>query len=294
MATEPLKKLPLIAIVGPTASGKTGLAVELARRFNGEIICADSRTVYKFMDIATAKPTATEQQQVQHWGIDLVNPNERFTVADFKEYADEKIREIRSRGHIPFLVGGTGLYVDAVVFDYQLGTQVDEKLRQKLQLYSLEELHAYSEKHHINLPENYKNKRYVIRAIENSNTAISQNRIPITNVIVVGIATDKTVLEQRIRQRIEQLLENGVVAEATKLADLYGWGLESMKANIYPYIKDYIENELTLEGLIDKATAADRHLAKRQRTWFKRNKCIHWATLDDAKTYLEDILATIR
>src|SRR5215216_6778680 len=110
---------PLITIVGPTASGKTSLAVELAEQFGGEIICADSRTVYRGMDIGTAKPSKADQKRVPHWGIDLVDPDQKFSAADFKVYANQKIKEIRARGHIPFLVGGTGLYVDAVIFDYQ-------------------------------------------------------------------------------------------------------------------------------------------------------------------------------
>lgn len=294
MATRSIKQPSLVVIVGPTASGKTALAVDLAHKFGGEIICADSRTVYRHMDIATAKPTPVEQRQVQHWGIDLVDPDERFTAADFKKYADQKIREIRNRGHIPFLVGGTGLYVDAVLFDYQFGTEVDEKLRHKLQQYSLEKLYEYAKEKGVTLPENYKNKRYVIRAIENSTTDIRPKNKPITNSIVVGIATDKVLLEQRIRYRIEQLLKNGVVAEATRLASQYGWELESMKSNIYPHIKAYIDKTVSLPELIDKASTADWRLAKRQMTWFKRNKCVHWNSLDETKLYLEDILATAK
>lgn len=119
MATSEIRpEPPLIVIVGPTASGKTSVAIELAKRLDGEIICADSRTVYKGMDIGTAKPTAEERAIVPHWGLDLVGPNERFTAADFKDYAVQKIAEIRARGHIPFIVGGTGLYIDSVVFDF--------------------------------------------------------------------------------------------------------------------------------------------------------------------------------
>ena len=109
MAADDIEKLPLVVIVGPTASGKTALAIKLAEQCGGEIICADSRTVYKEMDVGTAKPTAAEQHQVPHWGLDLVRPDQRFTAADFKLYAEQKIKEIRERGHIPFVVGGTGL-----------------------------------------------------------------------------------------------------------------------------------------------------------------------------------------
>lgn len=114
---------PLVVIVGPTASGKTALAIELAEMYGGEIICADSRTVYQGMDIGTAKPTSEEQARVPHWGLDLVQPDEHFTVADFQAYAYAKIAEIRERGHIPLLVGGTGLYVDSVLFNFSFGKQ---------------------------------------------------------------------------------------------------------------------------------------------------------------------------
>lgn len=119
---------PLIVICGPTASGKTALAIKLARQYGGEIICADSRTIYKGMDIGTAKPTASEQALVPHWGIDIVEPGDTYSVAQFKEYALAKIREIRGRGNIPFLVGGTGLYIDAVVLDYTFGPPADKML----------------------------------------------------------------------------------------------------------------------------------------------------------------------
>ena len=119
MAATNLDTTPLVVIAGPTASGKTALAIRLAERYDGEIICADSRTIYKGMDIGTAKPSAEEQARVPHWGLDIVEPGERFTVADFKAYAERKIQEIRERDRIPFLVGGTGLYIDAVIFDFQ-------------------------------------------------------------------------------------------------------------------------------------------------------------------------------
>jgi tRNA dimethylallyltransferase len=144
---------PLIVIVGPTASGKSALAMQLAERFGGEIICADSRTVYKGMDIGTAKPSAEDQARVPHHGLDLVEPGERFSAVDFKNYATQTIADIRARGKIPFLVGGTGLYVDAVIFDYHFG-QADPELRAKLEALSLEELHEYCRNNNIKLPEN--------------------------------------------------------------------------------------------------------------------------------------------
>ena len=180
---------PLVVITGPTASGKTSLAIRIAKKFNGEIICADSRTVYKGMDIGTAKPTKEEQAGVPHWGIDLVEPGERFTVADFQEYAYKKIDDIRSRGKLPMLVGGTGLYIDAVIDGYEFSGDADCKLRKRLEEMTLDDLYEYCTKNNINLPENKKNKRYVIRSIERKSISVKIHREIFNNIIVVGIAT---------------------------------------------------------------------------------------------------------
>lgn len=291
MASRSVDQLPLVVIVGPTASGKTSLAIELAEQFGGEIICADSRTVYKGMDIGTAKPTPEEQARVPHWGLDLVRPDERFTAADFKRYADQKIDDIRQRGLIPFLVGGTGLYVDAVVFDYEFGVPEDERLREKLNSLSLEQLHEYCDKHNVVLPENKLNKRYVIRAIERKSINGKRKSQPISSSIIVGIATDKDVLRQRIEERSEHLFDNGVVEEATKLGKIYGWKSEAMTGNIYPLVHLYLENEISYEKMKEKFTTLDWRLAKRQLTWLKRNPYIKWLQLTEAKDYLSQLLA---
>jgi len=266
MATESID-LPLIVIAGPTASGKTALAIELAEEFGGEIICADSRTVYKGMDIGTAKPTPEEQAQVPHWGLDLVDPGGRFSAADFKQYANQKIAEIRSRGHVPFLVGGTGLYIDAVIFDYQFGPEADGARRAALEKMSVEQLQSYCRENNINFPENDRNKRYLVRAIEQKGINIRRMSEPIGNSIIVGIATDKDELRTRIGQRAEQLFENGVVEEAMKLGKMYGWDSEAMTANIYRLAHSYLEKEISLEEAIVLFTTLDWRLAKRQLTW---------------------------
>lgn len=292
MATKSRLEPLIVVIVGPTASGKSRLAMDIAKRFNGEIICADSRTVYRGMDIGTAKPTQADRHAIPHWGLDLVQPNERFTAADFKEYATKKIVEIQKRGRLPILVGGTGLYVDSVLFDYQFGSKVNNKLRSKLQQLSLHELQDYCKNHQINLPENDKNIRYIIRSIENSGVELKRNKEPVYKNIIVGITTDKITLLHSIKSRIEQMLENGVVNEANKLGNKYGWGLESMKSNIYPLIHRYIKNQISLDDLKLQSSLVDWRLAKRQITWLKRNKFIHWDTLDQLNTYLSDHLAT--
>jgi len=291
MASGNLKEPPLVVIVGPTASGKTSLAIEIAEKFDGEIICADSRTVYRGMDIGTAKPTLDEQTRVPHWGLDLVEPGERFSAADFKRYAIAKIKDIKSRGHMPILVGGTGLYIDAVVFDYQFGETVDADQRRELEKLSIEELHVYCIEHNIILPENKFNKRYVIRKIEQGNETPKRKNAPISTCIIVGIATDRDELRKRIEARTEQLFEDGVVEEATILGKKYGWNSEAMTGNIYPLVHLYLKNEISLQEMKEKFTTVDWQLAKRQLTWLKRNQYIKWLSLTEAKDYLIQRLA---
>ena len=286
--TEP----PLIVIVGPTASGKTNLAIKLAKELDGEIICADSRTIYRGMDIGTAKPTLEEQQQVVHWGLDLVEPNDLYTVADFKEYAVEKIADIRARGKVPFLVGGSGLYIDAVIFDYQFGERADAAQRLQLESMTLEGLIEYCKNNNITLPENSKNKRYVVRAIERSGRNVQRQSAPISTSIIVGIATDKTILRQRIAHRSEQILTNGVVEEAIVLGEKYGWQSEAMTGNIYPLVHSYLKQEYNARQIEDMFTTSDWRLAKRQLTWFRRNPYIMWLDRSDATEYVRSTLAT--
>lgn len=285
---------PLIVIVGPTASGKTGLAVRSAKKYGGEIICADSRTVYREMDIGTAKPTPEEQKAVPHWGIDLVEPGQEFSAADFKEYAMAKIAEIRARGGVPFLVGGTGLYVDAVVFDYRFGTKANTALRTKLESYTVEELHKYCILHNISLPENTKNKRYLIRAIEQEGINKQRSYTPISNSVIVGIATEKHKLHDRIQIRAEQLFDEGVVEEAILLGKKYGWKKEAFTGNIYRIVRSYLNGEIDRAEMKARFILSDRQLAKRQLTWLKRNPFIKWFSLEEAEDYLNNLLAMNR
>lgn len=286
------KSLPLVVITGPTASGKTSLAIKIAQKYNGEIISADSRAIYIGADIATAKPTKDEQALVPHWGIDLVKPGRYFSVADYKWYAMQKITEIRSRGHLPILAGGTGLYIDSVLFDYQFGPKANKWRRYLLQHIPMRVLYAYCNKYNINMPENYKNRRYIIRAIENAGVECSKSDKPVTTSIIVGIATDKAVLHERIEQRVGQIFESGVIDEAMKLSKKYGWKNEAMKSNSYPLIRMYKKGKLSLNEMKDKSIVLDWRLAKRQLTWMRRNKFIHWLPLNDAEKYIIDQLAT--
>ncbi len=286
-----VSELPLVVIVGPTASGKTALAIELADRFGGEIISADSRTIFKGMDIGTAKPSADERARVPHWGLDLVEPGTVFTAADFKRYAVEKIAQIRGRGNVPFLVGGTGLYVDAVLYDYQFSPVADELLRQQLMNMTLEQLHSYCIEHNITLPENSQNKRYVVRAIERNGHTPQRRNAPISTSVIVGIATNRDVLRARIAERIEHMFDDGVVDEATRLGKKYGWDSQAMTGNIYPLVHEYTKGRLSYNETKEKAATLDWRLAKRQLTWLKRNPHITWLSLDEARNYLVQRLA---
>lgn len=293
MESSNYNKTPLIVIVGPTASGKTSLAINLAEIYGGEIICADSRTVYKDMDIGTAKPSYEDCQRVTHWGIDLIYPYEYFSAAEFKQYALKKIEDIRSRNKIPFLVGGTGLYIDAIVFDYKFGNKSDAKKRTLLEKLNIEELWKYCRKNNIELPDNYNNKRYVIRCIEqggiNNNRKVEINN----NTIVVGISTDRDNLRKRIKDRIEQFFDNNVVEEAKILGKIYGWDNRAMSGNIYPILHKYIDNEIGIEEAKVEIFYRDWHLAKRQMTWFRRNKNIEWLELNQVSSYIYSRMASL-
>lgn len=293
MESSNYNKTPLIVIVGPTASGKTSLAINLAEIYGGEIICADSRTVYKDMDIGTAKPSYEDCQRVPHWGIDLVYPYEYFSAAEFKQYSLKKIEDIRSRNKIPFLVGGTGLYIDAIVFDYKFGNKSDVKKRTLLEKLTIEELWEYCSKNNIELPDNYNNKRYVIRCIEQGGINNSRKVEINNNIIVVGISTYRDNLRKRIKDRIEQFFDNNVVEEARILGKIYGWDNRAMSGNIYPILHKYIDNKINIEEAKAEIFYRDWHLAKRQMTWFRRNKNIEWLELNQVPSYIYSRMASL-
>ena len=283
-------RLPLIVIIGPTASGKTSLAIQLAKKYRGEIICADSRTVYRGMNIGTAKPSLGEQQGVSHWGLDLVDPGDSFSALQFKGYARQKIKEIRSRGNIPFLVGGTGLYIDSVIFDFQFGGKSSREKRANLQEMTISELQQYCVNHDVALPENSKNKRYLIRAIERADEKPFGMEAPLNNTIVVGITTDKQLLKQRITDRAKKMFKDGVVEETIGLANNTGWCNEAMTGNVYPIIKKLIEKEIDEDQAIREFIVSDVNLVKRQLTWFRRNPFIEWGDVHSCEQYLSRVL----
>jgi len=268
---------PLVAIVGPTASGKSALALQAALQFKGEIICADSRTVYKGMDIGTAKSTRQDQATVKHHLLDVVEPNQPFNASSFKRLAEKAIKDIQSRGKLPILVGGTGLYVDSVLFNYQFGPAPDPEFRQNLQNVSSQDLEEICRQKNITLPINKQNKRHLIRAIELGGL-LSRKITLKSHTIVVGIAIDKSRLEQRVEGRVRAMFDQGVIQEAKALADHYGWGSEAMTGNVYRLAKKVADGEISEESAITECVKSDLKLAKRQMTWFKRNPYIQWGS----------------
>ncbi len=296
---------PLIVIVGPTASGKSAVAMELAQQVGGELICADSRTVYKHMDIGTAKPSAADQKKVPHHGLDLAEPGTRYTAADFQKYAQAAIASIHSRGKTPIMVGGSGLYIDGLIFDYSFA-KADPKQRALLNRLSLQELHDYCANNNISLPENQQNRRHVIRAIERKNVRGKRLREPIPNTLIVGIATERAVLRTKIEARIEHMFEDGVVQEAKMLGKKYGWESEAMTGNIYRQIHEFLNSTMNQQQgqhqnqqqdqqeLRQRCITADYQLAKRQLTWFKRNPHIVWMPANEVNTYVVQWLKNVQ
>lgn len=283
---------PLVVIVGPTASGKTGLAIELASRLDGEIIAADSRTIYRGLTIGTAKPSLKERRGIPHWGFDLVDPGQRFTAVDFQEYARAKISEISSRGRLPILVGGTGLYVDAVIYNYGFPKMPPDYLerRGRLEGMTVDELLEYCMKHNVVVPSNDHNKRHIINNIlRNSQSPIRSQRIG-ANIIVVGITTNKDILRQRIIGRVDAMFNGNVVKEYMDSVAEHGDSNEALTGNVYSVLRRMISGELTMDEAKQVLVTRDWQLAKRQMTWFRRNPDVVWLDLNEALDYISDRL----
>lgn len=265
---------PLVVVVGPTASGKTSLAIDLALKFNGEVICADSRTVYKSMDIGTAKPTVPERRGVPHHMLDLVNPDQPFSVADFKRHTLEAIDNITSRGKLPIMVGGSGLYIDSILYDYKF-RPANSDMRELFKDASVEELQAELAARGIALPENSANPRYLLRSLEAGKQSDVHTGLR-DNTLIIGIQVDPEILKSRITSRVDNMVNSGLVDEVKMLSEKYGWDIAPMQASSYKSLKNYIEGTQTIEQAKAEIVALDSKLAKKQRTWFKRNNSIHW------------------
>lgn len=271
---------PLIVIVGETASGKSSLSLQLAQRFSGEIIAADSRTVYKGMDVGTAKPTVAERSRVPHHLLDIANPDQPITAARYKLLAQAAIAEVGGRGRLPFLVGGTGLYVDAVLFDFAFRRPPDPAQRRELQLLSVEELQARLLEAGIPLPANEHNQRHLIRQLEtNGEVALSQELRP--NTLVLGLQVDREALRNRIVERTEAMFTAGLEQEVRRLSREYGWQIPAMQTIGYQEFETYFVGNRTLAEVKQEIVRNTVRYAKRQRSWFKRNKSIKYICNSD-------------
>lgn len=271
----------MIIVGGATATGKSHLAIELAKRLGGELISADSMQIYKGMDIGTAKETG--DIGVKQHLIDVVNPDEPFTVVDFKNLALEKISEIRSRGNIPIIVGGTGLYMDSLLYKMEYGGGATENLELKASL-ELELAEKGAEYMHARLKEldpisadkyHYNNTIRVIRALYvvlNTGKRISDQSAefcPVEPVTMFITKRNRDLLRKRITLRIEQMIEEGLEAEVKSLLDKgYGFDLQSMLAIGYKEWKGYFEGEQTIDEVKEQIDINTRQYAKRQDTWF--------------------------
>ena len=244
---------PLIVILGVTASGKSSLAMELARKYDGEIICADSRTVYKGMDIGTAKPTTTDRNEIRHHILDVVDPSERFTAAEFKRQATAAIEDILSRGKIPILSGGTGLYIDGLIFDFAFLPPASLEDREYLQSMTVVELQDKVKSMDLDMPENNSNPRHLIRTIE-TNGAVPVKKDIRKNTLVIGLDINKETIEDRIQSRSEAMIEDGLQKEVESLYLKYGWESPGLSAVGYREWVSYFEGRSNLEYML-KETA---------------------------------------
>ena len=291
----------LVVIAGPTASGKSRLGIDLALKYNAEIVSADSRQVFRGLDIGSGKVTPEETKGVPHYLLDVAAPNDFFSVMDFQRLAYSAIDDIHSRGVKAFMVGGTGLYVNSVVDGYNLtGKQIDSKLRNEIAAKPLEELISILKEKN---PEvlgrlDLCNKRRIERAVERvylGNTEEPVN-LPRYETLVIGTNWPREVLYERIKKRLDMRLEEqNMIDEIVKLREngatdefLYGLGLE------YRYILMYLRNEFeSFEAFYEKLFMEIRHLAKEQMTWFRKRKDMHWIDMtsdpfDEAVTLINN------
>ncbi len=289
-------KQRLIAVVGPTASGKTSLAIKLAQKYNGEVVSADSMQIYQGMNIATAKPTVEEMCGIKHHLIDFVSPNEKFSVSQYVDLARSVISDIHSRGKMPILCGGTGLYVRSLIENVQFSpNEADEKLRQRLrEQYDseggqalIDEIETFDSETAKQLhPSNVKR---IIRAIEVYRmTGITMSEYIRKSKLIpspyhlteIGITYhDRQKLYDRINLRVDIMVENGLIDEAKEFYQREN----SQTANAaigYKELKPYLDGEVSLESAIEKLKLETRHYAKRQLTWFRRDEHIQWIEAD--------------
>lgn len=273
-----LEEGPLIVILGQTASGKTDLAIKIAQRYEGEIICADSRTVYKGMHIGTAKPTESDRKTIKHHILDIIEPSKAYSASDFKRDAIKAIDHIRSKSKIPIVTGGTGLYIDSLVYDFDFGNSPEPSLRDEIQNLSLAELQEEVKALGLSYEEiDYKNKRHLVRAIENR--GIVRSKKPINrNTLVLGIKKRDEQLKNRIRLRNEKMIKDGLEKEVETLAGKYGWDAPGLNAIAYKEWREYFSGNQNIDQVKENMFKDNWQYARRQKIWFKRNKDIYWST----------------
>ncbi len=290
-------KEKVIVICGPTASGKTALSIELAKKINSEIVSCDSMQIYKEMNIGTAKPTKEEMQGIKHYMIDIISPDERYSVADYKKQAKEAIKEILSKGKVPIVVGGTGLYVDSLIYEIDYPEiEFDEKYREELDQ-EVEErgLEALYEKAKEIDEEAIKkispnDKKRILRILEiyhatgkNKTEQEKESRkTPVEfDYKVFALNMDREKLYDRINKRVDIMIENGLIEEVENIYKKYNKFPTAMQGLGYKEVVQYLEKRLTKEEMIEKIKQETRKFAKRQLTWFRKNKETIWLNADD-------------
>lgn len=286
----------IIVILGPTASGKTDLSLALAKKFNGEIVSADSRQVYKKMNIGTAKPAGEWNKKeyivggVPHHLMDIVDPGKDFSLADYKNLATQAVKDILNKKKLPIVVGGTGLYIQTLIENLDIPkVEPSKQLRKQLEKKTLPELVKMLEKidpasaKKIDL----KNPRRVLRALEVfilSGESFFNQRTkskPMYQVLQIGIDWSREELFKRINARVDKQITEGLVEETKKLAGKYKWNIPSMSGIGYKQIGFYLRGEMSLAEAVEILKRDTRHYAKRQMTWFKRDKNIVWIKNSD-------------
>ena len=296
-------KQKLIVVAGPTASGKTRLAIDIAKSVNGEIVNADSMQIYKYMNIGSAKPTLEEQSEAKHHLIDFLDPDEEFSVADYTDLAHKVIAEIASRGKVPIMCGGTGLYINSVVNDITFGEiETDYKLREELNelakqhgsQYLLDILKEFDPVSAQRLHPG--NLRRIVRAIEFYRTTgipisehqeMTKQKESRYEPLMLCVKWDREVLYDRINKRVDIMMNDGLLDEVKQLMEMgYTKELNSMKGIGYKEIIDYFEGNMSLEDTVNLIKQSSRRYAKRQLTWFRRDKRIHW--LDANEDFLAE------
>jgi tRNA dimethylallyltransferase len=300
-------KKPLIILTGPTAVGKTELSILLAKAVNGEIISADSMQVYKYMDIGSAKITKEEMQGVKHYLVDEFEPDEEFNVVKFQEYAKKYMDEIYAKGKIPILVGGTGFYIQAILYDIDFTeTKEDSTYREELEALSKEKGAEYLHEMLAKVDEeaanqiHFNNVKRVIRALEyNKQTGLKisehneeqrQKESPY-NFAYFVLNNDREILYSRINERIDLMLERGLLDEVQFLKDKgYKKDMVSMQGLGYKEILSYLDGEITLEEAVYILKRDTRHFAKRQITWFKRESDVTWLNLPEYGNNKDNVL----